>query len=120
MIERTQQRFAITPKQLAADTAYGTGKFLAFVVAAGITPHIPVWDKSNRSDNTFSRAGVSRHEREYADIRFGTRADLTAGFASLPDLPQELDRDGAAYTAPPFHIHRYRASIAHNRVTYAR
>ena len=56
MIERTQQRFAITPKQLAADTAYGTGKFLAFVVAAGITPHIPVWDKSTRSDDTFSRA----------------------------------------------------------------
>jgi hypothetical protein len=56
MIKRTQQRFAITPKQLAADTAYGTGKFLAFVVAAGITPHIPVWDKSTRSDNTSSRA----------------------------------------------------------------
>lgn len=56
MIERTQQRFAMTPRQLAADTAYGTGKFLAFVVGAGITPHIPVWDKSTRSDNTFSRA----------------------------------------------------------------
>jgi hypothetical protein len=46
MIERTQRRFDLTPKRLAADTAYGTGKFLAFVVSSGIIPHIPVWDKS--------------------------------------------------------------------------
>ena len=30
MIERTEQRFAMKPKQLAADTAYGTARFLAF------------------------------------------------------------------------------------------
>ena len=27
MIERTRRRFDLTPKRLAADTAYGTGKF---------------------------------------------------------------------------------------------
>jgi hypothetical protein len=58
MTERTEQRFAMKPKQLAADTAYGTGRFLAFVVTAGITPHIPVWDKSTQTDNTFSRADL--------------------------------------------------------------
>jgi hypothetical protein len=41
---------------LPLDTAYGTGKFLALVVGAGIMPHIPVWDKSTREDNTFSRS----------------------------------------------------------------
>jgi hypothetical protein len=56
MIERTRLRFDLTPKRLAADTAYGTGKFLAFVVSAGIIPHIPVWDKSKRDDGTFSRS----------------------------------------------------------------
>src|SRR5215475_6363676 len=56
MIERTRRRFNLKPKRLAADTAYGTGKFLAFVVGAGIMPHIPVWDKSTREDNTFSRS----------------------------------------------------------------
>ena len=50
MIERTRRRFDLTPRRLAADTAYGTGKFLAFVVSAGIIPHIPVWDKSKRDD----------------------------------------------------------------------
>jgi hypothetical protein len=39
-----------------ADTAYGTGKFLNFVVDADIAPYIPVWDKSTRDDGTFSRA----------------------------------------------------------------
>ena len=56
MIERTQRRFDLSPVRLAADTAYGTGKFLAFVTGAGIIPHIPVWDKSQRDDGTFSRS----------------------------------------------------------------
>ena len=41
---RTRRRFGLIPKRLAADTAYGTGRFLAFVTDAGIIPHIPVWD----------------------------------------------------------------------------
>jgi transposase len=55
MIERTRQRLGLRPKRLAADTAYGIGRFLAFVTDAGIIPHIPVWDMSKRDDGTFSR-----------------------------------------------------------------
>jgi hypothetical protein len=47
MIERTGQRMGLKPQRLAADTAYGTGKFLGWLVGAGIAPQIPVWDKSN-------------------------------------------------------------------------
>lgn len=56
MIERTDERFGLKPERLAADTAYGTGKFLGWLIGAGITPQIPVWDKSTREDGTFSRA----------------------------------------------------------------
>jgi transposase len=56
MIERTEQRMGLKPQRLAADTAYGTGKFLGWLVGAGITPQIPVWDKSARDDGTFSRS----------------------------------------------------------------
>jgi transposase len=56
MIERTDKRLGLKPKRLAADTAYGTGKFLGWLIGAGITPHIPVWDKSTREDGTFSRS----------------------------------------------------------------
>src|SRR4030081_138185 len=56
MIERTDKRFGLKPKHLAADTAYGTGKFLGWLIGAGITPHIPVWDQSSRDDGTLSRS----------------------------------------------------------------
>jgi transposase len=56
MIKRTEERLGIKPDRLAADTAYGTGKFLGWVIGTGITPHIPVWDKSAREDGTFARA----------------------------------------------------------------
>jgi transposase len=56
MIERTEDRLGLKPERLAADTAYGTGKFLGWLVATGITPQIPVWDMSKREDGTFSRS----------------------------------------------------------------
>ena len=67
MIERTEQRFDVKPDRLAADTAYGTGKFLGWLVGAGITPHIPVWDKGNRDDGTFSRSDFTfdKEKNEY-------------------------------------------------------
>ena len=55
MIMRTEEILGLKPDRLVADTAYGTGKFLGWLVATGITPHIPVWDKSDREDGTFSR-----------------------------------------------------------------
>jgi hypothetical protein len=56
MIERTEERFDIKPERLAADTAYGSGANLNWLVKdKKIAPHIPVIDKSKRDDGTFSR-----------------------------------------------------------------
>ena len=55
MIMRTTERLGLKPARLAADTAYGTGKLLGWLVEAGITPHMPVWEKGVRDDGTFSR-----------------------------------------------------------------
>jgi len=56
MIDRTERCFDLRPKRLAADTAYGIGRFLGWLVKEKrIAPHIPVWDKSQRDDGTFSR-----------------------------------------------------------------
>ena len=55
MIKRTDERMGLKPKRLAADTAYGTATFLSWLIGTGITPHIPVWDKGQREDGTFSR-----------------------------------------------------------------
>ena len=56
MLARTEQRFHLKPKRLAADTAYGTGRFLGWLVGCGIAPHIPVRDAIERDDGTFSRS----------------------------------------------------------------
>ena len=57
MIDRTEACFDLKPKRLAADTAYGTGQFLGWLVKEKrITPHIPVWEKSDRRDGIFSRS----------------------------------------------------------------
>ena len=56
MIERTEARFNIRPKRLAADSAYGSASTLHWLVEGKqIAPHIPVIDKSKRTDGTFSR-----------------------------------------------------------------
>ncbi|HEX2462120.1 MAG TPA: IS1182 family transposase [Vicinamibacterales bacterium] len=56
MIERTQERFSITPERLAADTAYGSAATLNWIVnERKIAPHIPVIDKSKREDGSLSR-----------------------------------------------------------------
>ena len=55
MIERTEERFGIKPARLAADTAYGSAPTLHWLVDKQIAPHIPVIDKSKRTDGTFSR-----------------------------------------------------------------
>jgi transposase len=57
MIERTQDRFDLWPARLAADSAYGSAENLAWLVHdRAIEPHIPVFDKSERQDGTFSRS----------------------------------------------------------------
>jgi len=56
MIKRTEVRFDIKPERLAADTAYGSGANLNWLVKdKKIAPHIPVIDKSKHDDGTFSR-----------------------------------------------------------------
>jgi transposase len=63
MIERTADRFGLKPERLAADSAYGSAPSLNWLVQEqGIAPHIPVFDKSDRSDGTFSRADFQYDE----------------------------------------------------------
>ena len=56
MIERSLDRFDLYPERLIGDTAYGSAEMLDWLVnKQGIEPHIPVFDKSQRTDGTFSR-----------------------------------------------------------------
>jgi transposase len=55
MINRTEATLGLKPDRLAADTAYGIGKLLAWLLDKDITPHIPVWERYQRTDGMFSR-----------------------------------------------------------------
>lgn len=64
MVERVERCFDLRPDRLAADTVYGAARTLRWLMDRGIEPHIPVWDKSVRPDQKFSRADfVFDHER---------------------------------------------------------
>jgi len=57
MIERVHDDLGIWPRKLIADTGYGSAEMLAWLVhERDIEPHIPVFDKSARAGNAFSRA----------------------------------------------------------------
>lgn len=57
LVERVEARFDLTPERYIGDTAYGAGPMLAWLVdEKAIAPHVPVWDKSERTDGTFSRS----------------------------------------------------------------
>jgi len=56
MVERSLERFDLYPERLIGDSAYGSAEMLHWLVHdCGIEPHIPVVDKSQRTDGTFSR-----------------------------------------------------------------
>ena len=56
MVDRVERRFDLRPQRLAGDTVYGAVRLLKWLVDRNIAPHVPVWDKSERPDGTFSRA----------------------------------------------------------------
>jgi len=64
MIDRVEERFNLKPQRLIADMAYGTAEVLAWLVEdKRIAPHVPVWDKSQRSDGTLSASDFVWNEQ---------------------------------------------------------
>src|SRR5271154_5418212 len=66
MIERSMERFDLHPAKLMGDSAYGSAEMLGWLVDKhGIEPHVTVFDKSARSDGTFSRDDFTYdHDRD--------------------------------------------------------
>ena len=55
MIDRVESNYSITPQRFMGDMAYGSAPMLGWLVdAKDIEPHVPVWDKSKRKDDSFS------------------------------------------------------------------
>jgi len=63
MVDRVEARFDLTPQRLIGDTAYGSAQLLGWMVdEKDIEPHVPVWDKTERKDDTFSSSDFTWDE----------------------------------------------------------
>jgi hypothetical protein len=57
MLERVEDKYAMKPDRLVGDTNYGSAAMLGWLVdEKQIEPHVPVWDKSERKDGTYSNS----------------------------------------------------------------
>jgi len=65
MLEHAGQ-FGIYPQNLAADKAYGSGEFLAWLLARNIQPHIPVIDHRHQTQGHFTREHFRYEPKENA------------------------------------------------------
>src|SRR5207244_13648536 len=64
MIERVETRFDLKPQRLIGDTNYGTAEILGWMVdKKQIEPHVSVWDKTQRNDETFSSSDFQWDEQ---------------------------------------------------------
>ena len=105
MLKRVKERFDLHPERLIADTAYGTGPLLGWLVDRKIAPHIPVFDKSGRTDGTWTRAdfewdaeydqyicpeghALKQFRRNYSDQNRGPTGKGTARYRALKEVCQ--------------------------------
>jgi hypothetical protein len=64
MIERVEERFDLKPARLIGDIAYGASPMLGWLVEQKqIAPHIPVWDRTQRDDETLSSSDFQWDEQ---------------------------------------------------------
>ena len=65
MLERTEAQIGIKPNRLIGDAAYGSAEMLGWLVEEKmIEPHVPVRDKSERTDGTLSRTDFEWREQD--------------------------------------------------------
>ena len=66
LVERIETKYNLKPKRLMGDTAYGCADMLGYLVnEKNIEPHVPIWDKSKRSDGTYFISDFTWKEKEY-------------------------------------------------------
>jgi len=64
MMQRVEDNFRLKPSRFVGDMNYGSAAMLAWLVEdKQIEPHVPVWDKSQRTDGTFSNSDFIWNEQ---------------------------------------------------------
>ena len=64
MLSRTMAKLGRRPARFTADTAYGTGPMLSWLIERDITPHIPVLDRTSQTNGKFQRSAFVYEEEQ--------------------------------------------------------
>lgn len=100
LLDRVEATYEITPQRLMGDSAYGSAPMLDYLITEkGIEPHVPVWDKSQRNDGTFSRS----------DFHWDPANDQYICPAGKVLRPRQRAHRGEASTANKDQMIRYRS-----------
>ena len=85
MLDWVSRRFHLKPRSLAGDSVYGAGRLLTRLTERGIEPHVPVWDRSARSDGLFLRSDFvfDAEENHYICLGGKTLGEATAEYSPL-------------------------------------
>ncbi|AXI45190.1 IS5/IS1182 family transposase [Sulfitobacter sp. SK012] len=100
MLTRVKDKFDLVPDWMIADTAYGSGPMLGWLVDRKIDPYIPVNDKAGRPDGTWIRTdfdwdaendqyicpeghALKQFHRNYSDPNQGPTGKGTAKYRAL-------------------------------------
>ena len=100
MLDRVRDKFGMVPDWMIADTAYGSGPMLGWLVDRKIDPYIPVIDKAGRPDGTWTRTDfdwdaendqyicpeghvLKQFRRNYSDPNRGPTGKGTAKYRAL-------------------------------------
>jgi transposase len=59
MLERTETCFGLKPQRLVADSAYGSGLMIGWLMQREIEPHVPLLDHEHQTNGFFTRADFS-------------------------------------------------------------
>ena len=96
MIDRVEAQFDIKPERLVGDTAYGTAPMLAWMVEEkDIEPHEPVWDKTERKNDSFSSN----------DFRWNEETENTAARMAMHYVANGEPSRTSVRTSPKQHHH---------------
>ncbi len=105
MLDRVKDKFDLVPDWMIADTAYGSGPMLGWLVDRKIDPYIPVIDKAGRPDGTWTRTdfewdaehdqyicpeghALKQFRRNYSDPNRGPSGKGTARYRALKEVCQ--------------------------------
>jgi hypothetical protein len=102
-IDRVEATFDSKPDRLVGDTAYGSGPMLDWIVNdKKIAPHIPVWDRSERDDDTLT-SNDFQWDAQVGEYRCPEGHPLRSEWRPFKKLRTHITKDNTI---------KYRASLA--------